>query len=186
MEAVFLVLVGAVLFSQAWHMLGLYSDGRSVGVIIGGLSLLSLGAVLLEPLLLTGTGDKTISAANHLSELTVTKTLIIVWAVYGIAVAAQALWDQDERAVGFFSAVVAAVTVFSFFYYAGTLGPRYGDPTWLSFSAATLLLSVVSAMVFFALGFTFRGLRPVAAWFLLLGGGTVTFIGLAVGTRVIA
>ena len=128
MEAVFLVLVGAVLFSQAWHMLGLYSDGRSVGVIIGGLSLLSLGAVLLEPLLLTGSGDRTISAANHLSELTVTKTLIIVWAVYGIAVAAQALWDQDERAVGFYSAVVAAVTVFSFFYYAGNLGSSIRRP----------------------------------------------------------
>ena len=115
-----------------------------------------------------------------------TKTLIIVWAVYGIAVAAQALWDHDERAVGFLSTVVAAVTVVSFFYYAGTLEPRYGESTWLSLSAATLLLSVVSAIVFFALGFTFRGLRPVAAWFLLLGGGTVTFIGLAIGTRVLA
>ena len=186
MEAVFLVLIGAMLFSQAWHMMGLYSDGRSVGVVIGGLALVSLVAIILEPLLLTGSGDRTISAANHLSELTMTKGLIVVWAVYGIVVAAQALWDYEERAVAFYGAVTAAVTVVSFLYYAGSLQPRYGDAPWLSLSAATLLLSIMSAMVFFALGFTFRSIRPVAAWFLLLGGGTVSAIGLAIATRVVA
>ena len=186
MEAVFLVLVGAMLFSQAWHMMGLYSDGRTVGVVIGGLALVSLVAIILEPMLLTGSGDKTISAATHLSELTVTKGLIVVWAVYGVAVAAQALWDYEERAVAFYSVVTTAVTVVGFLYYAGSLQPRYGDAPWLSLAAATLLLSIMSAMVFFALGFTFRSIRPVAAWFLLLGGGTVAAVGLAIGTRVIA
>lgn len=186
MEAVFLVLVGAMLFSQAWHMMGLYSDGRTVGVVIGGLALVSLVAVTLDPMLLTGSGDRTISAATHLSELTVTKGLIVVWAVYGVVVAAQALWDYEERAVAFYSAVATAVTVVGFLYYAGSLEARYGEATWLSLSAATLLLSIMSAMVFFALGFTFRSIRPVAAWFLLLGGGTVTAVGLAIGTRVIA
>ena len=186
MEAVFLVLVGAMLFSQAWHMMGLYSDGRTVGVVIGGLALVSLVAATLDAMLLTGSGDSSISAANHLSELTVTKGLIVVWAVYGVVVAAQALWDYEERAVAFYSAVTMAVTVVAFLYYAGSLEPRYGEATWLSLSAATLLLSIMSAMVFFALGFTFRSIRPVAAWFLLLGGGTVTAVGLAIGTRVIA
>lgn len=186
MEAVFLVLVGALLFSQAWHMMGLYSDGRTVGVVIGGLALASLGAIMLDPMLLTGSGDRTISAANHLSELTATKGLIAVWAVYGIVVAAQALWDYEERAVAFYSAVAAAVSVVSLFYYFGNLEPRYGEPPWLSLSAATLLLSVMSAMVFFALGFAFRSMRPVAAWFLLIGGATVAAIGLAIATRVLA
>ena len=186
MEAVFLVLIGAMLFSQAWHMMGLYSDGRSVGVVIGGLGLASLGAIMLDPMLLTGSGDKPIGPATHLAELTVTKGLIGVWAVYGVAVAAQTIWDFEERAIAFYSAVATAVTVVSFFYYAGNLGPRYGDPTWLSLSAATLLMTVIAGMVFFALGFNFRVLRPVAAWFLLLGGGTIAAIGLAIVTRTIA
>ena len=183
MEPVFLVLVGAVLFSQAWQMMGLYSDGRSVGVIIGGLSLLSLVAITLDPMLLTGSG---VAAEKHLAELTLTKGLIAVWAVYGVAVAAQSVWDLDERAVAFYSVVATVATAAGFFYYAGNLEPRYGEPTWLSLSAATLLLAIVAGMVFFALGFTFRVLRPVASWFLLLGGGTVAVIGLAIVTRVIA
>ncbi len=186
MEAVFLVLIGALLFSQAWHMLGLYSDGRTVGVIVGGLGLLSLAAIQLDPMLLTGSGDRAISAANNLSEITLTKTLIAVWAVYGVVVAAQSLWDLEERAVAFLSAVVAAVSIVSFFYFAGNAEARYGESAWLGLSAATLLLSVTSAMVFFALGFNFRTLRPVAAWFLLIGGGVVAAIGLAIATRGIA
>ena len=183
MEAVFLVLVGAMLFSQAWHMMGLYSDGRTVGIVVGGLGLLSLAAITLDPMLLTGSG---ISAANHLSELTVTKMLIAAWAVYGVVVAAQAMWDLEERAIAFYSAAAAAVSIVSFFYFAGYLEPRYGESAWLGLSAATLLLSVISVLVFFALGFTFRTLRPVAAWFMLLGGGVVAAIGLAVATRGIA
>ena len=121
-----------------------------------------------------------------MSEITLTKALIGVWAVYGVVVAAQSLWDLEERAVAFLSAVVAAVSIVSFFYFAGNAEARYGESAWLGLSAATLLLSVTSAMVFFALGFNFRTLRPVAAWFLLIGGGVVAAIGLAIATRGIA
>lgn len=186
MEAIFLVLIGALLFSQAWHMMGLYSDGRTVGVVIGSLGLLSLVTLTLDPMLLTGSGSKTISAANHLSETTVFKALIAVWTVYGVVVAAQSLWDLEERAVAFFSAATAAMSIVSFFYFAGYMEARYGESVWLGLSAAALLLSVISAMVFFAMGFNFRTLRPVAAWFMLLGGGVVAAIGMAVATRGIA
>jgi hypothetical protein len=185
-EAIFLVLIGALLFSQAWHMMGLYSDGRTVGVVIGSLGLLSLVALTLDAMLLTGSGSKTISAANNLSEITVFKGLIAVWAVYGVVVAAQSLWDLEERAVAFFSAAAAAMSIVSFFYFAGNMEARYGESVWLGLSAASLLLSVISAMVFFALGFNFRTLRPVAAWFMLLGGGVVAVIGMAIATRGIA
>ena len=88
MEAVFLILIGAALFSQSWHLMGLYSDGRTVGIFIGGLGVLSLAAVIvLDPMLLTGSGDKTISAANHMAEVTATKALIAVWGLYCIGVA---------------------------------------------------------------------------------------------------
>jgi hypothetical protein len=187
MEAAFLILVGAALFSQSWHILGLYSDGRMMGILVGGLGILSLGALLmLEPMLLTGSGDKTISAANHLAELTATKVLIAVWGLYCIGVAAQALWDLEERTVGFYSVIVAIATAVIFLYYAGVLEPRYGEGTWIGLAAASLLLTVVSTVVFFALGFTFNVMRAVAAWALLLCGATVGVIGLAVVVRAIA
>ena len=187
MEAVFLILVGAALFSQSWHIMGLYSDGRTVGIFVGGLGILSLmTALVLDPMLLTGSGDKTISAANHLAEITATKVLIAVWGLYCIGVAAQALWDLEERALGFYSVVVTAVTAVVFLYYAGVLEPRYGESTWIGLSAASLLLAIISAVVFFALGFAFNVMRAVAGWTLLLCGGAVGVIGLAVVVRAIA
>ena len=187
MEAVFLILVGAALFSQSWHIMGLYSDGRTMGIFVGGLGILSLAAALvLDPMLLTGSGDRSISAANHLAEVTATKALIAIWGLYCVGVGTQALWDFEERAVGFFSVIATVVTAVVFLYYAGVLEPRYGENIWLGLSAATLLLSIMSAMVFFALGFTFTVMRAVAAWFLLLGGGTVGVIGLAIIVRAIA
>ena len=187
MEAVFLILIGAALFSQAWNLMGLYSDGRTTGILVGGLGVASLAAVIvLDPMLLTGSGDKTISAANHMAEVTATKALIAVWGLYCIGVAAQAIWDLEERSVGFFGLIVTVTTAVVFLYYASVLEPRYGEGPWLGLSLATLLLSIMSAMVFFALGFTFTVMRAVAAWFLLLGGATVGVIGLAVVARAIA
>ncbi len=186
MEAVFLILIGAALFSQAWNLLGLYSEGRTTGIFIGGLGLLSLMAmILLDPMLLTGSGDRTISAANHLAEITATKVLIVVWAMYCLGVAAQAIWDLEERTVGFYGLVLTVASAVIFLYYASLLEPRYGEGTWLSLSLATLLLSVMSALIFFALGFTFNSMRTVTAWFLLICGGAVGVVGLAVVTRLI-
>ena len=186
MEAVFLILIGAALFSQSWNLLGLYSDGRTTGIFVGGLGLLSLVAIVLDPMLLTGSGDKTISVANHLAEITAAKVLVAVWALYCVGVAAQALWDLEERSVGFYGLLLTVVSAVIFLYFASVLEPRYGEGAWLGLSVATLLLSIMAAMVFFAYGFTFNVMRAVAAWFLLLGGGTVAVIGLAVVARAIA
>lgn len=157
-----------------------------MAVFVGGLGILSLVAIVLDPMLLSGSGDKTISAADHLAEVTVTKVLIAVWALYCVGVAAQAIWDLEERAVGFYSVVLTVMTAVIFLYYASVLEVRYGENAWIGLSAAALLLSIISALVFFALGFTFTVMRSVAGWFLLLGGGTVGAIGLAVLARVIA
>jgi len=186
MEAVFLILVGAALFSQSWHILGLYADGRTMAVYVGGMGLLSLAAIMFDTMLIDGVGDRAITPADHLAELTVMKALIAVWALYSIGVAAQALWDFEERAIGFYSAFLTVTTGVAFLYFATTLEPRYSDGVWLGLSAATLLLTIMSAMMFFALGFTFTVLRSVAGWFLLLGGGVVGVIGLAIAARAIS
>ena len=186
MEAVFLILIGAALFSQSWNLMGLYSDGRTTGIFVGGLGLLSLLALVLDPMLLTGEGDKTISTANHLAEITATKVLIGAWALYCVGVAAQSIWDLEDRSVGFYGLILTVATAVVFLYYASALEPRYGEGAWLGMSLASLLLAIMSAMVFFAFGFTFNVMRAVAAWFLLLGGATVGVIGLAIVSRAIA
>ena len=182
MEPVFLILIGAALFSQSWNLMGLYSDGRTTGIFVGGLGLLSLVALVLDPLLLTGDD---VSVANHLAEITATKVLIVMWALYCAGVAAQAIWDLEDRSIGFFALILTVTSAVVFLYFATVLEPRYGEGPWLGLSLATLLLSIMSAMVFFAFGFTFNAMRAVAAWFLLLGGATVGVIGLAAVSRAI-
>lgn len=184
MEGLFLLLIGAALFSQSWYILGLYSEGRTMGILVGGLGILALGAVFIQPVLLNGTGTGIVSPEENLAELTVMKALIVTWGLYAIAVAAHGLWDFDERAIGFYSAFLAVATAMSFIYYAnpriGSLADQYNESVWLSLSGATLVLTVLAGMMFFTLGFRFQGLRAVAGWFALLGGAVVAFIGQAI------
>ena len=67
MEAIFFLLIGAALFSQSWYVLGLYSEGRTVGLIVGGLGLLRLGTIMfgtsLTPNIITGDGTAELTAA---------------------------------------------------------------------------------------------------------------------------
>ena len=107
MEGIFFVLIGGALFAQAFNVLGLYADGRTVGVITGGLGLLMLLALTLAPqLLIGGTPD-----AEPLAETSVMKLLILVWAVYAVAVGAQGLWEFEERPIGFFGGFLVVATL---------------------------------------------------------------------------
>jgi len=190
MEGLFFILVGAALFAQSWHLLGLYSEGRTMGVFVGGIGLLMLGTFMLgssvEPMLFTETGKKAGGAVKAISEadvstsVAVLTSVVVVWAIYAVGVGAQGLWDFEERAIGFYSAFVAVVTLAGFAYFAGELNPRYGDDVMLATSGATILLSVLASMMFFYLAFGFNVLRLVAGWFLLIGGGVVGAIGLAI------
>ena len=190
MEGLFLVLVGAALVVQSWQHLGLYSDGRTMGVVVGGLGVLILGTFMLgssvEPILLTSTGKEVGGAAKEIaaSDVAVSTalltTLAAVWAIYAIGVGATGLWDLDDRALGFHSAVVAVVSLFALLFSAGQLDARYGENVMLALSAATLVLTVLATMVFFYLAFGFNVLKLVSGWFLLIGGGVVGLIGLLI------
>ena len=184
MEGIFFVLIGAALFTQSWYVLGMFSEGRTMGVFVAGLGLLALAtisAVTIAPTLLTGEG----TGADMLAELTVMKTLIVVWALYAVGVGAHGLWDFEDRAIGFYGAFLAVASLVPFIYFATELQSRYGDATWLALSGAALILSVLAGMMFFYLAFAFNVLRPVAGWFLLIGGGSVAVIGLAIASSVI-
>jgi hypothetical protein len=184
MEGVFFILIGGALLAQSWYVLGLYSEGRTMGVFVGGLGLLGLATITFTPMLLTGTP----ATSDALSETTVFKTLVLIWALYCIGVAANGLFDFDERAVGFYAAFLSVATAVPFLDYAIALAPksRYSDAVWLSLSGATLTLSVLAAIVFFYLAFQFNVLRLVAGWFLLLGSGIIITIGLAIVSTLIS
>ena len=184
MEGLFLVLIGGVLFSQAWYVLGMYSEGRSMGIFVGGMGLLALGTVVFafDPVLLTGldNGKTVAGGAQVLGQITVMKTVIVVWALYAIGVAASGLWDFDERAIGFYSAFAAIATLVPFLFFVGELERVYGGMVWLSLSGATLILAMVAAVMFFYQALQFNGLRLLSGWSLLIGGIAVGGIGLAI------
>ena len=169
MEGIFFVLIGAALFSQAWHVLGQYSEGRTTGVFSAALGLLALGVFMfgttITPTLISGDGATALTTA-----LT---ALIVLWSVYAVAVGAQGLWDLDDRAIGFYSAFLAVVSLVIFLVFAIAMADggvfEHSLGIWLSMSAVPFLLTIISAIVFFYLAFQIQVLRLVAGWFLLFG-----------------
>ena len=183
MEGVAFVLIGAIMFSHSWYLLRLYPDGRTMGIFLGALGLASLITISFDPILLTGIGDDggPLKGANALVEIKILKMLVILWAVYAVGVAAQGIWELDERAIGFYSAIVAAASIVALVYYATTLFDPYGNDVLLAMMAGTFFLSVPPAMVFFYYAIpAFASLQVVAGWFLLVGGVGVLSTGLAI------
>ena len=195
MEALGLILIAGALFCHSWHILGLYSDGRTVGVSVAALGLAALIAATLDPMLLIGgdaeavadaggdAGHKAYSIASGLAETTLMKTLIVGWAVYAVAVGAQVFGDYDERPIGFYSAILAVVGIAALLFFAGNLTRPYGENVAIALSAAALAMSLVSAMLFFYLAIPFNGLRPVAGWFALVGSVAIFLIGILISTK---
>ena len=177
MEGVAFILIGGALFSQSWHVLGLYADGRTSGLFTAALAVMALLAIRMTPMLFTGGAD-----SNVLAETTILELLIIFWAVYGIGVGAQVLWDFDERAIGFVGVIVTAVSTTALFYYLFTLADPYGTSVMLAMSGAGLILTIVGGLVFFYLAFPFLVLRLVTGWFMLAGSVVIMAIGISIIT----
>ena len=175
MEALFLLLVAAVLFTQAWYLLGLYADPRTMGLIAGalavGLLLTAVASGTSAPLLINPTTAPAVAAM---------KGFILLWAVYAAALGAHGLWGFEERAVGFHALLLWIVSL-------GMLGlpwvfteAEVSADAAVVMSVSSLVLAILSAMVFFHLAVPFRQLRAVTAWFLLVGSIVVGLVGLAV------
>ena len=192
MEGLALILIGGALFAQSWNILGLYSDGRMVGAFVAALGLAALLTLVMDPIVLIGSNLELMAKlggdagdANPLAELTVMKMVIVLWAVYAVGVGAQSIWDYEERAIGLYSAFLAAGTVVVFLFFAITLAAPYGAAVWIGLSAATLILSVLAGLVFFYLTVPFNVLRLVVGWFLLIGSLVVALIGWTIITSII-
>ena len=182
MEAAFLVLIGGALFAQSWNHLGLFAEGRGMGVIVGGLGLVSLVSLVMTPMLL----EAEVTEAEVTSNLTMMKSLILVWSVFAVAMAVQGFLDLEERAVGFLAGFVAIVSVIALVYFAAEMTNGYGgDGPWLTMAASTLILAITSGIVFFHQAIPFQAIRLVAGWFLLIGGSALGVLGLLIATTII-
>jgi len=194
MEGIFFILIGAALFTQSWYILGLYSEGRTMGVLVGGLGLLALGTFMLggamDATLLVVGDDVAIdkipaAAAKALQATTVLKALMMVWVAYTFGVAAHGLWEFEDRAIGFYSGLVAVVSLIAFLFFAIQLRTVYSDAVWLTMAAAPAVLMLLAAISFFYLAWQWMVLRLVTGWFMLLGSGAVVGIGLVmIGTDI--
>lgn len=186
MEGIFFLLIGAAIFSQAWYVLGLLSEARTTGVLIGVLGLLALGTFMFStnvtPTLITGDG------ATEL--LTVFTAFIILWAIYAIAVGSHGIWDLDTRAIGFYSAFLSIASLVVFLIFAVSMADggvfEHSLDTWLSMSIVSLLLGIISGLVFFYMALEFQVLRLVAGWSMLFGGAVVGLVGLWALASVVA
>ena len=178
MEGIFFLLIGAAIFSQAWYVLGLYSEGRTTGVLTAGLGLLALGTIMfgttITPTLISGEGSTEL--------VTALTALIALWAIYSIGAGMHGIWDLDTRAIGFYSVFVSVASLVVFLVFALSMAEggvfEHSLSTWLSMSIVPFLLTIISALVFFYMAFELQVLRLVTGWFMLFGGAVIGLVGL--------
>lgn len=193
MEGIFFLLVGALLFTQSWQLIGLYPVSRTTGLINGviaiGLGLVATGIFtpamlpsVVEPTseLIGATGSMLKGTDNPV--VTALQGYVALWAIYAAAIASHSMWDFDERAVGFTGLFLCIVSLA--YLIAIPLAPFNikhipNESVWV-LSAAPLVLSILSAMVFFHLAVPIREIKKVTGWFLLGGSMIVVFLGLGV------
>ncbi len=173
MIGLFLVLLAALLFAQSWYLLGLYSDARTFGLIVGALALGIAASALgsFEPVLLT---------PDALLPVIAIRGYILLWAVYGAVVAAHGLWGYEERAIGYHALFLWAVSMIYVILPWTFDKEMISNQAAIVISGSSVMLSILSAMVFFHLAVPFRELRTVAGWFLLIGSVFIAIFGLSV------
>ena len=174
MEGLFLILLAALLFAHSWYFLGLYADARTMGLIAAALA---VGIALS----VSGTFDPVIMSKDAALPIIAFQGYVILWAVYGAAVAAHGLWDFEERAIGFHS-LFLAVTSIVYLVAVPTMfdEQEVSNDAALVLSGSALVLAVLSTMVFFHLAIPFREIRIVAGWFLLVGAVIIAGLGFGV------
>ena len=182
MEGLFFILVGSALFAHSWYLLGLYTDGRMMGIVMAALAAGMLITLTLDPQLLGTAGP----AAGKAAQVTILETLIVAWAIYAGVVAAHGIWDFEDRAIGFFTVPLTAVSAVAVAYYASIAQRHYDDIIWLSLTVVAVLLTLLAGVLFFYLAIPFRVLRVVTAGALLGLSPIIAAIGMAIITTAIS
>ncbi len=184
MEGIVLILIGTAIFSHSWYLLGLYADGRTTGVIMAGLGIaMVLSLFTFAPQFINGLSpDSDIRTASTF----LIQTITVIWAIYALAVAAQALWDLEERAIGFYSILLfASSIVFLLFFVQLWIDHRGNDLVMVTLVAASSMLIIVSGLLFANLAIPFHALRRVAGWAMLIQSLFVVGVGMGMVTAII-
>jgi hypothetical protein len=150
-EALAGIMLGAVVFMQAWQLFGL-SAPRTTGTVgaLGAVALVVLAAWQPVPTLTASTNEAV-------------ATSFLVWATYAALVAAVGLWEVEDRGLGLYG-VFGLVIMIGQIIYGLAIRPS---------AAATICGLVQGAaflMLFLYLGLAMAGLRRVTAWVLLVAG----------------
>lgn len=167
MEVIFLLVLPAALWAQSWFWLGLYNNPRTLGIIAATVGITLIGLVVF------GGSSSLLMAGDDAIRGPAISGLVIVWSIYALMVAGVALWGHDERTVGFYALFLWVVSLFYVGYYflAGhEHGMLDGGAMGLSpiMGVVSLLLTIISAMVFFYLGPPFARMRQATGWFTLV------------------
>ncbi len=177
MEGIALILIGGAIFSHSWYLLGHYSDGRTVGVVMAALAVgLVVSLFAFDPQIL---GDQSKYNVRNLAEVPVLKAVMVGWAIYAIVVAAQGIWDLEDRALGFYAVPLTAVSFVALLFFMQVWVDGGSDAAMLSLMASGTLLSIIGALLFFFMAIPFPGLRSVAGWAMLIESIVIAAIGLS-------
>ncbi len=175
MEPLFLLLVSALLSTQAWHHLGLNNDHRTSGVI---------AAVLGAALFATATVDRLSSpfliSPDTALVVTAFRAYLLLWAAYSAVLAANGLWGFGLRALGLHAAFIGVASIFMATLPFGFPKAEVSGDAHLVLTITGLTMATVSAVLFLYLAVPLRQLRSVTGWLLLAGASIAGVLGMVV------
>ena len=176
MDLAFLLILPAVLWVQSWHLLGSYSNPRTLGIVGAGIAIALLGIVLFQDNL----GMAIVAPTGLLLAYSVVlSALVLLWAVYALLVAGVYLWGLDIRGLGFYSLFLGVATaIFAIYFFVGDRILDDGvvvEFSWL-LGVVAILLAIMQALMFFYLAFIPRGqgepssspMRTATGWVYLI------------------
>ena len=131
-------------------------------------------------------GEQSDYAARQMGEVPVLKTILVAWAVYAAVVAAQGIWDLEERAIGFFSVPLTVVSLVALLFFVQIWVDGGSDAVMVSLLTSTAMLSIVGALLFFYMAIPFPSLRSVAGWAMLIQSIVLAAFGMAMVTTTIS
>ncbi len=153
MDLAFLFILPAVLWVQAWNLLGFYSNPRMLGLISAAGAIGLLGIVLFQDKL--GMIVQTPPQAEFFVTVgPAVSAFILVWAVYTVLVAGVYMWGLDTRSLGFYSMFLAVASVlFAIYFFLGGELLNTGiveTVSWL-LGVVGIMLAMLAFLLFFHL-----------------------------------
>ena len=150
MEGIALILIGTAIFSHSWYLLGLYSDGRTIGTVMAAVGAgLIISLFVFDPQIL---GEQSSHTARSMAEIPVLKTVVFAWAIYAAVVAAQGVWDLEDRAIGFYAVPLTVVSLIALLFFVQIWVDGGSDAVMVSLLISSAMLSIIGALLFFFIG----------------------------------